>query len=173
MLEVHEEFKQFLSLLLKISKNHKRHQSFFNNIVAILSNLENKIKQTFTNYEIFDIFKTNRQIILFLLSKKVIVIEESMINYILTKNSSSQSKYCHFFYPEIKQFISSEDSNLIEEEMKNIDVNVFTDFDAKRKIGENDSYICQLIREDSIDDFIIYINKTDYPLSGQIPPSIF
>ena len=30
-----------------------------------------------------------------------------------------------------------------------------------RKIGENESYICKLIREDSVKEFIVYMNKNN------------
>ena len=44
---------------------------------------------------------------------------------------------------------------------------------SDRRIGENDSYVLQLIREDSIKEFIIYVNKTNLQLDSQITPSIF
>ena len=41
-------------------------------------------------------------------------------------------------------------------------------------IGENDSYISKLIREDSIEEFIIYVNKTNFPLkTAKINSSIY
>ena len=43
----------------------------------------------------------------------------------------------------------------------------------KRKNGVNDHYICKLIREDSVEDFISYVNKNNILLDGQIPCSIF
>ena len=33
------------------------------------------------------------------------------------------------------------------------------EFYKNRRIGENNNKICELIRNDSLDDFIIYINK--------------
>lgn len=43
----------------------------------------------------------------------------------------------------------------------------------KCQIGENDSYLCQLIRDDLVDDFIVYINKNNLSLFRKIEPSIF
>ena len=34
------------------------------------------------------------------------------------------------------------------------------EFEEKREIGENDYYIYQLIRDDLVDEFIVYITKT-------------
>ena len=88
--------------------------------------------------------------------------------------------YPQFFGPEIKQFITTEminksknnyrtQNNWIEEVMKeNSD-----DFDDKRNIGENDDYVSQIIRNDKIEDFIIYVNRNNYSLNSIIRPSIF
>lgn len=78
-----------------------------------------------------------------------------------------------FFYPEIKQYIDERDKKELERQMLYRDPNVFDNFDEKRRIGENESYICELIRSDSIVEFVSYVNKTNYPLSNYIRPSIF
>ena len=44
-------------------------------------------------------------------------------------------------------------------------------FEKKRKIGENDSDICFFIRNDLIDDFVIFVNKTNYKLESKIETS--
>lgn len=36
----------------------------------------------------------------------------------------------------------------------------------RKEKGENDSYICQLIGNDSIEEFIIYINKSNFSLTN-------
>ena len=46
-------------------------------------------------------------------------------------------------------------------------------FDENRMNGENEDYICYLIRNDMIEDFIVYINKNNTSLSKSINPSIF
>ena len=45
------------------------------------------------------------------------------------------------------------------------------DFYEKRKRGENDGFICSLIQKDSIDNFIIYVNKNLISLNSIIKPS--
>ena len=65
-----------------------------------------------------------------------------------------------FLYPEIKSFIDDDiqrrigESNGIDEIVKD------SNFDKKRRIGENEAYICQLIRSDSIEEFVAFINQT-------------
>lgn len=44
-------------------------------------------------------------------------------------------------------------------------------FEENRRKGENDSYICQLIRNDSIEEFVSYTNRMNYSLTKSIIPS--
>ena len=62
---------------------------------------------------------------------------------------------------------SNEIMSLFNEENKLFQMN------DKINEGENDHYICQIIRKDLIDDFISYINQNNIPLSSQIESSIF
>ena len=45
------------------------------------------------------------------------------------------------------------------------------EFDEKYINGENDSYICTLIRKDLVEDFIIYVNQKNIKLSSTVPYS--
>ena len=47
------------------------------------------------------------------------------------------------------------------------------EFNQKREIGENDAFICELIRNDSIENFVSYVNKTNFSLTSKINYSIF
>lgn len=62
-------------------------------------------------------------------------------------------KYPEYFFNEIKPFhndeIVKEISDQIPEEK----------YEENRKIGENDSYICRLIQNDSIDEFTSFVKK--------------
>lgn len=66
---------------------------------------------------------------------------------------SKNYKYANFFSPDIKELSE--------------------DFYEKRKIGENDDYVSQIIRKDLIDEFISYVKKNDYSLNSTIKPSIY
>lgn len=61
----------------------------------------------------------------------------------------------------------------VKEELLMTNPNIFDDYESNRQEGENDSYICWLIRQDSIVEFVQYVNRMNYPLSSQIPPSLF
>lgn len=58
-----EEFKQFLQLIINISNNHHRGGNLIQKIINIISNYKDQIKQTFSNIEIFNIFKSNKIIL--------------------------------------------------------------------------------------------------------------
>ena len=47
------------------------------------------------------------------------------------------------------------------------------EFLTNRKTGENDQKICQLIREDQLNEFIAYISQENVPIDFEIEPSIF
>ena len=70
---------------------------------------------------------------------------------------SKNSNYLEFFSPEINSNFHKNQTNFFE----------------KRKIGENDDSLCTIIRKDIVEDFVIYVNKRNLPLSIQIQPSIF
>lgn len=155
------ELRSFLHLISKIAKNHYRNPNFFDKIKQILQNIKNSIKNFFTNEEIFEFFERNQHILLFLIEEKVFRIDES----IFTKMQKIESLE-NFFKPELQSF-SKED----KENDQDIDLE---EYNEKRKIGENDSYLCKIIREDSIEDFIIYVNKNDqFSLNSYIEKSVF
>ena len=138
------EFRQFLQLIVLISNNHHRSPNFFNKIDQILSSLSPKIAQTFSNSEIFDIFNENKRVLLFLIKNDIFTFDENLKKKIKNQN------YLSYF--------DESDENHAE---------------VKKKKGENDSYLCQLIREDSIEEFIAYVNKTNCPLTSTIKSSIY
>ena len=112
-------------------------------------------------------------ILLFLLENKIVILSEEIIFEMKDKIDPNGTRFCHFFYPEIKCFIGEESSKEIKEEILKIDSNAFDNFDIKRKEGENDSYICCLIRDDSVEEFIAYVNRKNISLTSEIEHSIF
>ena len=55
-----------------------------------------------------------------------------------------------------------------------MDKNIFSNFDEKRRIGENDSYVCELIRNDSIEEFVSYVNQNNISVkNARIKDSLF
>ena len=171
-----QEFKAILRLIIKISNNHKRSPNFFIKIEQIISNFKNDIKQIFSNSEIFDIIKSNKRIILYFIEEGIIIPDESIINVIMPEKFSFsnlkyiKASYPFYFFTEFKRQINQKYTPEKNHELTMMNMKLF---DEKRKIGENESHICQLIRDDSIEDFISYVNKTNFSLTTTIESSIF
>ena len=156
------KLKEIIHLIFYISNNHHRTPSFISKIEKILLFFKEDIKQTFTNDEIFKCFYQNMRIILFLFEEKIIEMTPTIFDSIF------YSDMADFFVYEITAFIKGNEIEIPEENQKDYET-----FIAKRKIGENDDAICDMIRRDSIDDFVSYSNKTNLSLSMQIKHSIF
>lgn len=161
------ELKEFLYLITNISENHHRYPSLFPKIEQILLIFKESIKQNFSNYEIFQIFKNNKKILLFLIKEKLFEIDPKICN-ILISYQYKNNKYLHYFFPEIKPFIDSKLVSQIEKEIHEFIQNGFEVFENNRKIGENDLYVCNLIRNDLVEDFIAYTTKSCMNLSSNI-----
>ena len=161
---IHEntnEIKELLHLLLKISKYHYRNTGFRDKITKIILHYKNEILQSFSNYEIFNFFKHDKQILLILFENKILIADSTISDVI----QSNFNKYCDFFYPELKPFLKNYYKSPL---------NIDPDFEQKRRKGENDLYVCKLIREDLIDEFVIYVNQTNISLHKTlITPSIY
>ena len=150
------ELKPYLSLIQKIFHSHRRSPNFFTKMFKVLSLLSNSIKQNYTNYEIFNIFKKDKRILLFLLENNLLTIDAQISNIMNT------GKYKLYHYPEYFKILKRSAND--DDEM----------FDKNCHIGENENYICQLIQNDEVEDFISHVAKTDFPMKTyRIEPSIF
>ena len=153
-----DDVKLILLIISKICENHFRFPYFFKKIEAIILHFESKIKQNFKNDEIYQLFKGNQRILLFLIQKNIMLPVDEI-------------KYNLYFYPEAKHLIRNKEKEIFETQFnKSYQIE---SFEEKRLIGENDSYICTLIRNDSIVEFIQYINKYSIGFSSKIPYSIY
>ena len=87
-------------------------------------------------------------------------------------------KFYHlYFLPEFKAFY---DENLLNEIyetypifFENGEIIDLEKFNQNRKSGENENEVCEIIRKDLIEKFIIYINKNDISLTTMIKSSIY
>ncbi|KAK8888368.1 hypothetical protein M9Y10_039437 [Tritrichomonas musculus] len=61
------KLRLFIHMILEINNNHHRGPNFFSKIDRILQIIKDDIKKHFTNSKILDIFKTSKQILLFLI----------------------------------------------------------------------------------------------------------
>lgn len=184
-LEIYDDkhkLKSLLHLISQISDHHCRFSNFFGKIEHILELFQTSIKKYFSNWEIFTTFRSNKRILLFLIESKIMIMDKYIISAI-TKKQELET-YPHFFLPEIRPFMTEKwfpkydpfglyynTRNEWVEEIKNKVLP--EDFYEKRKEGENDLRICQLIREDLIKDFIVYINLNNVPVDSTIRQSIY
>lgn len=168
-----DEILEIFRLLLSISNNHHRCFSFFDKIGEIIIYLLNLINPALQNSDIFDLFLENKLILLFLFKNNIVKMDKYIFDTIFDKREANGNKYRHFFYPELKLFNDDNKNKIIEREFSQFDPQIKDNFEEKRQIGENESYICELIRKDSIQEFVSYISMSNIPLSSIIKPSIF
>lgn len=162
--------KEVLHLISKITKNHQSTTRFYEKIEQILQIFKDEICENFTIQQILNYFIDNKRIILFLFNSGIILPDQTIAS-IFSNSKYLERKYLHFFYPEISTFLSPKMSDEIKKE---IETNYNSEqFLKLREKGENDSYICQLIRDDLNDDFISYVSHSNYQLTEAIEPSIF
>ncbi|KAK8839688.1 hypothetical protein M9Y10_031392 [Tritrichomonas musculus] len=169
-----DNLTEFLNLIACMLNHHHRDSIFIKKVEQILEYIKNEIKQTYSNIEIFQIFNKNKLLLLYLIEHQFIQIDEQIVNYLSKNNSLKTRKYFEFFYNEIKSFLSQKEKRNIEQQFTNLfqgDMNVY---ENNRHIGENETYLCKLIREDLVEDFVKYVNQTNLSLSETtISTSIF
>ena len=176
-----KELKELLYLISNIGDNHQHGKYFISKIERILRYFKTDIQNYFSNSEIFEIFKSNKRIILLLIEEKLITVDEYIFS-ILTNYDCLSMKYCEYFQPEIKPFLTKENiekygkqnSHLQDDEfIKMMMKEVEEDFYEKRREGENDDFLCQLIRFNKIKEFITFVEQTNISLDNIIKNSIF
>ena len=134
------EFRLFLHFIDDISNNHYRTKNFFQKIEKIILLFKEEFQKYLLNDDIFNFFKNNKRLLLFLIKNKILKIDN-----LISPNFAKL--YPKYFCKEIKEFVSI-DTEVLE------DLN----YEEKREKGENEEIYCELIRNDSIEDFIIFVN---------------
>ena len=124
-------------------------------------------------YVIFIKIKKNKLIVLYFIKNQILIIDENISKQIIYRSQKTNTKYHHFFYPEIKNFLDSEELKIMEQEINEENPDYFNDIEIKRKIGENELYICELIRSDLVEEFIAYVNRNSIYIETTIKSSIF
>ena len=176
--EDYHEIKEILYLINNISNNHQRTNDFYNKIERIIEFLKKDITKFWKNSEIFEFFKNNKRLLLFLIEERIITLDEYIVSRI-TSNEFLENKYCEYFSPEIKEFITKEFidkyscQNSILREEHFIKENIKEDFYERRREGENDSYLSEIIRKKETKEFIVHVNQTNLSLESHIEASIF
>ena len=159
------DLKSFLYLVLRIANNHHRKEGFFNKIERILTFFKDEIRKFYLNFEIFNIFKSNKRILLFLIEEKFIDLDKSILS-IMTTGKYLKANYPAYFSPEIHPFIDSELANTSKEKQPD-------DHNEKRKIGENDAFIRNLIQKDLKEEFVVFALKSDLSFNTTVIPSVY
>ncbi|KAK8899074.1 hypothetical protein M9Y10_001373 [Tritrichomonas musculus] len=162
-----KNMKFLLYILCQISKNHYRTQELISTIEKILLFYKKEIIEFFSDAEIFEIFKKSNRLILFLYKEGFIKIQYH-VNYLVNNYYFSL-----FMSQEIYRFLNKQNCKRIKEMIDIYGPEVMDNFEEKRLKGENESYICSLIREDSIIEFVSYVSKTNLNLNSQIKKSFF
>ena len=163
ILEDKSNMKPLLKLFVKILNNYHHFPYFFKKIEIILSYFKESMKQNLSNKEIFHIFRKHNRIILFLIQEKILEIDKNLVQQMVDYNEH----YLKYFFPEIKSFI--DDETILQQ----FESEIPEDFEKKRENFDNENYLYQLIQNDSIDDFVIYMNRTNTSVNSKIIPSIF
>lgn len=162
------QLSELLHLISKISNNHHRSPNFFTKIEQILHILKESITSKKSNSQLFNIFKGNKRILLFLIENKYLTIDKY-----ISKQITNDFGYCFYFFPEIRSLIDDHSIRKIERKMQEIGITDPDDFEARRKEGDNECEIAQIIRNDSVDEFVSFVKNTNFSLTSQIKPSMF
>lgn len=85
----------FFKFVLQISNNHRRCTNFFDKIKPIIGFFVDDIKKNFSNSEIFEIFRSNNTILLFLVENQIVTLDDSIISKI--DNELDKKIFCSFF----------------------------------------------------------------------------
>lgn len=90
------------------------------------------MQQFLTNFQIFNLFKNYKRILLFLFQNKIIAPDQSIINLMEEEYTRKKNKYCLYIYPEIQNLLSKEKEQILKKKILEINSSIFDDFDKKR-----------------------------------------
>ena len=162
------DLKEILHMIAKISNNHNRSHDLIFKTEKVLELFESDMKESFSNIELFNIFDNNKRILLFLFEKEILIPDRNLFTLITKEKQYKKRGYIEFFMKEFEPFMDEDLKQTIisnTPELAEIDSETF---EYRRKNGENHHYICELIRKDLVEEFIVHINKNHYSLSSKI-----
>ncbi|KAK8864106.1 hypothetical protein M9Y10_011802 [Tritrichomonas musculus] len=196
-----DEIREIMQIISLISDNHHRGLDLISRTEQIISYINEKIKKNFTNQEIFEIFKKNKRILYYLFKIKTIIPDDYILHYIYKRSgkyfinldgeeeeeyeeeeerpdklkieNNCRFNYDIYFYPQIKNFITKEKKRQIENKISKLYPNALNDFEKKQENGENPNILCEMIRSDSIENFVAYVNENSISLKATIKQSVF
>ncbi|KAK8897626.1 hypothetical protein M9Y10_015588 [Tritrichomonas musculus] len=168
-----EEITAILKLLSIIADNHHRSPNLISKLETIFQFLFKEIGSIIPDLQIYKIFRNNKRVLLLFFERGFIQPNEYILSDVMVRLDSNRFPYRHYLYSGLELHIDKEELKTIENEIKQKYDDELETFIEKCRIGENDSYLCSLIREDSVEEFISYINRSNISTSIEILPSIF
>ena len=113
--------------------------------------------------------ESNKRITLLLIEEQIIIVDRTIAFKLIN------GKYNQYFLTEIQPFFDKEMKSKIQckQDYNKIIKEIPENFDEKRKIGENENYVCELIRNDSIEEFVSYVNRNNLSLESTISSTIY
>ncbi|KAK8839440.1 hypothetical protein M9Y10_031793 [Tritrichomonas musculus] len=162
-----EQLLETLQLISKIEDNRHRASDSYEKLEKIFDTIFSNQKTNISSSEIIQIFKKDKRILLLLLEKEFIKPDKDAIfRFIHSPNRQ-------FLFGGLKNFIDEKTRKQIEEEITKKYEESIESFEKKCRIGENDSYICTLIQQDLVEDFISHVTRSNYSLTSNIEPTIY
>lgn len=111
------DLRLLLHLIVTITNYHHHGLDFMSKIFRILQILLDDIKKFYINSEIFNIFKSKKRILLFLIEEKIMVFDDNIVE-IVTSEKYVSNYYPDYFLPEILPFIIDEKLSKINKKRK-------------------------------------------------------
>ena len=87
-----------LQLISKISDNHHRSPNFIDKLNQIIQYLLKEIQPPITDFEIYEIFKYNKRVLLLLLEQEFIRPDNNIISDIMKMKDRNNFPYSHYLY---------------------------------------------------------------------------
>lgn len=167
ILKSKHKIKTILYILLNIANNHHRTPNFFSKIEKILIFMKDSIKQTLSKHEIFEIFKLQKRILLFFIKENLIEFDQDLSNELISDNAkNSRYLFTAYFFKEMKPYLS-------RNKIKNSQSKILENSEELKEIGENETEICQIIRQGSIADFMSHVSTYRVKLSSKVQQSAY
>lgn len=161
-----------LQLILAISDNHRRSSDFFKRIEAVLIQFKDEIKEKYTNFEIFQLFKNNKRILLFLIKEQIMEVDEYVAEKMLS-DKFKDAEYMLYFYPELQNYVDVKNKPITDYKFKSLTEKGMNFYELERRVGENNDPLCQFIQGDLIHQFISHVRNHRVSLTSTIESSVF
>ena len=110
------ELRQFIHLIVSISKSFHRFSNFYDVIIQIFEMVKDLFPKYLTNKETYDILKSDKRLILYFIENKILHVDSVIAHQMMRKPNIM----ANYFYNELKNYIVAEKgldfSNQIQKE---------------------------------------------------------